>query len=87
MHLKSLVPQVARQGRTVLLSLHQPSPDMYSLLDSVLLLAAGRRVYCGAAAGACESFGSAYGLPCPPGRPVAEHLLQVRLETHTPADK
>lgn len=65
---------VARAGRVVLLSFHQPSPAMFSLLDRVYLVAAGRAVF-GGAPSAAASFFERAGLPCPPGTAIAEHML------------
>lgn len=70
--------QVARQGRAVIMSLHQPSPDMFRLLDTAMLLAAGQRVYFGPTANVGAVLSRHYGFPCPPGKPAAEHMLEVR---------
>ncbi len=59
-------PQVASRGRIVVLSLHQPSPDLVAALDSLMLLAAGRTAFFGPTA-AAERHCAAAGLPCPPG--------------------
>ena len=68
--------QVAGGGRIVLLSFHQPSPAMFSLLDRAYLLAGGACVFAGPPVAAEAAFAS-WGLPCPPGAAVAEHMLEV----------
>jgi energy-coupling factor transporter ATP-binding protein EcfA2 len=67
---------IAKHGRVVIMSLHQPSPDMFDSLSQVLLLAKGRLAYLGTPAGVGPSFAAA-GYPCPPGRQPAEHMLHV----------
>ncbi len=69
--------QVAADGRIVVASLHQPSPEMFFRLDKVLLMAKGHRIYLGAPQGASDFF-QRHGVPLPQGRAIAEHMLQVR---------
>lgn len=74
--LMKTLKQVASAGRIVMLSFHQPSPSMFSLLDRAYLLARGSCVFSGPPAAADAHF-AAHGLPCPAGSAVAEHMLQV----------
>ncbi|KAI8475486.1 MAG: hypothetical protein J3K34DRAFT_483207 [Monoraphidium minutum] len=67
---------IAAHGRVVVMSLHQPSPDMFDALSQVLLLAKGRLAYLGPPGGVGAAFAAA-GYPCPPGRQPAEHMLHV----------
>ena len=71
--------QVARAGRIVVLSIHQPSPQMFSTLDLCYLMCRGQIAFTGRPADA-EGFLLSAGLPCPPGTPAAEHLLTVASE-------
>jgi hypothetical protein len=66
--------QLASGGRIVVLSVHQPSPAIFSLLDRTYLMAAGHCVYAGPP-GAADAFFAARGLPAPPGVATAEHML------------
>ncbi len=43
----SFVHKLARQRRTVVATIHQPSPDTFALANTVVLLSAGRLCYCG----------------------------------------
>jgi ABC-type multidrug transport system ATPase subunit len=43
----SLVQGLARDGRTVVATIHSPSAYAFSLFDAVLMLARGRTVYFG----------------------------------------
>eukprot|EP00951_Prasinocladus_malaysianus_P039721 scaffold447619_cov34-Prasinocladus_malaysianus.AAC.1 len=45
-------------------------------IDRVLLLAAGRQAYYGPP-GRVEPYFAAAGFPCPPGIPIADHMLQI----------
>ena len=38
---------LARQGKTIVCTIHQPSSQVYSLFDKVLLMAEGRLAYLG----------------------------------------
>lgn len=68
--------QVASDGRIVLLSYHQPSPAMFSLLDRAYLMGQGHCLFAGPPA-AAEGWFAAQGLPCPVGTAIAEHMLDV----------
>ncbi|GBF87535.1 ABC transporter Adp1 [Raphidocelis subcapitata] len=67
---------IAGHGRVVVMSLHQPSPDMFDSLTQVLLLAKGRLAYLGPPSGVAPYFAAA-GHPAPAGRQPAEHMLHV----------
>lgn len=60
----------------MLLSIHQPSPLMFSLLDTCYLMCRGRVAFAGRPS-AAEGFFAAAGLPCPRGQAIAEHMLSV----------
>eukprot|EP00249_Psilotum_nudum_P028883 c38867_g1_i1 orf=180-2312(-) len=66
---------LARDGRTVIFSIHQPSSEVFALFDNLFLLSGGRTIYFGAAANAHEFFAQA-GFPCPSRRNPADHFLR-----------
>ncbi|GBF94737.1 ATP-dependent permease [Raphidocelis subcapitata] len=68
--------EIATHDRVVIMSLHQPSPDMFDSLSQVLLLAKGRLAYLGPPNSVAPYFGAA-GLPVPRKRQPAEHMLHV----------
>lgn len=70
----STLKSVANSGRIVMLSFHQPSPAMFSLLDRCFLLAQGRCVFTGPPA-AVETHFANIKLPKPEGVGAAEHML------------
>ena len=45
---------LARDGRTVIASVHQPSSEVFLLFDCLYLLSGGKTVYFGKASEACE---------------------------------
>jgi len=45
---------LARDGRTVIASIHQPSSEVFELFDMLFLLSSGKTVYFGQASQACE---------------------------------
>ncbi|KAM0859264.1 hypothetical protein ACQ4PT_047314 [Festuca glaucescens] len=56
--LVSTISALARKGRTVVMSVHQPSSRLYRTFDSLLLLAEGSCVYHGPGGDALEYFAS-----------------------------
>jgi len=43
----SLLKEMASQGRTIICSIHQPSSQLFQMLDHILLLANGRVAFIG----------------------------------------
>ncbi|BAF15289.1 ABC transporter G family member 11 isoform X2 [Oryza sativa Japonica Group] len=66
---------LARDGRTVIASIHQPSSEVFELFDMLFLLSSGKTVYFGQASQACEFFAQT-GFPCPPLRNPSDHFLR-----------
>ena len=62
--------------RTVVCTIHQPSSDICEMFDDLLLLAAGRVLYCGRWRGV-DSYLAGCGMPRPTHRSTAEHILTV----------
>ncbi|XP_038695714.1 ABC transporter G family member 15-like [Tripterygium wilfordii] len=66
---------IARDGRTVISSIHQPSSEVFALFDDLSLLSGGELVYFGEAKMAVEFFAEA-GFPCPRKRNPSDHFLR-----------
>ncbi|CAN6715142.1 unnamed protein product [Malus baccata var. baccata] len=66
---------LARDGRTVIASIHQPSSEVFELFDQLYLLSSGKTVYFGQAADAYEFFAQS-GFPCPALRNPSDHFLR-----------
>lgn len=82
LQIMTTLKRLAVSGRIVLLSFHQPSPAMFSLLDNVFLLAQGKCVFSGSPH-AVEPHFARLGLPCPPNVGVAEHMLHATCDPET----
>ncbi|XAR49465.1 Xenobiotic-transporting ATPase [Bertholletia excelsa] len=65
-----------RRGRTIVVSIHQPSSDVFQLFQSLCLLSSGRTVYFGPAGSALEFF-ALNGFPCPTLENPSDHLLKT----------
>jgi ABC-type multidrug transport system ATPase subunit len=65
-----------RQNKTVVISLLQPSPEIFSLFDDVLLLSEGRVLYFGPTS-EVQGYFETLGLVCPPQRDVADFLCDL----------
>ncbi|KAK8036754.1 hypothetical protein PG994_015251 [Apiospora phragmitis] len=73
--------KLADVGQVVLVTIHQPSAQLFSQFDTLLLLAkGGKTVYCGDigehAKTVSNCFGR-YGSPCPKEANPAEHMIDV----------
>ncbi|KAL2822815.1 ABC-2 type transporter-domain-containing protein [Aspergillus cavernicola] len=73
--------KLADAGQSVLVTIHQPSAQLFSQFDRLLLLKyGGKMVYFGDIGKNCQTikeyFGR-YGAPCPPSSNPAEHMLDV----------
>jgi len=67
---------LARQGRTVICTIHQPSSKIFSEFDRLLMLAEGRTAYLGPASGAAAFF-QGCDRPCPLNYNPADHFVEV----------
>ncbi|XP_021648547.2 ABC transporter G family member 15 isoform X2 [Hevea brasiliensis] len=66
---------IARDGRMVISSIHQPSSEVFALFDDLFLLSGGETVYFGESKMAIEFFAEA-GFPCPKRRNPSDHFLR-----------
>lgn len=67
---------LARDGRTVIASIHQPSSEVFELFDNLTLLSGGKLIFFGEAKAANEHFTTA-GFPCPSLRNPSDHFLRA----------
>lgn len=51
-----VLKQMAKKGKTIILTIHQPSSDFFSIFDKILLLAEGRTAFLGTPDEATEFF-------------------------------
>ncbi|NXP24697.1 ABCG2 protein, partial [Scytalopus superciliaris] len=71
-----LLKRMAKQGKTIIFSIHQPRYSIFRLFDSLTLLAAGRVLYHGPAQHAIGYFQS-IGYQCEPYNNPADFFLDV----------
>ncbi|XP_044039884.1 broad substrate specificity ATP-binding cassette transporter ABCG2-like isoform X3 [Siniperca chuatsi] len=71
-----LLKRMANNGRTIILSIHQPRYSIYRLFDSLTLLVNGKQVYHGPAQSALEYF-SDIGYTCEPHNNPADFFLDI----------
>jgi ATP-binding cassette subfamily G (WHITE) protein 2 (SNQ2) len=73
--------KLADVGQAVLVTIHQPSAQLFAQFDTLLLLAkGGKTVYfgdIGQKAVTVKSYFEKYGAPCPPNANPAEHMIDV----------
>ncbi|KAM6959775.1 broad substrate specificity ATP-binding cassette transporter ABCG2-like [Tautogolabrus adspersus] len=71
-----LLKRMANNGRTIILSIHQPRYSIYRLFDSLTLLVNGKQVYHAPAHGALDYF-SDIGYTCEPHNNPADFFLDI----------
>ncbi|XP_019382157.1 PREDICTED: ATP-binding cassette sub-family G member 2-like [Gavialis gangeticus] len=71
-----LLKRMAKQGKTIIFSIHQPRYSIFRLFDNLTLLATGRMLYHGPAQDAIEYFKS-IGYECEPYNNPADFFLDV----------
>ena len=74
-----ILKKLARQGRTVICTIHQPSSRVVEMFDKILLLAEGRTAYLGDVSRA-NKFLETCGFPCPAHYNPADHWVTVSLK-------
>jgi ABC-type multidrug transport system ATPase subunit len=73
---------LAREGRTIIATIHQPSSDVFHMFDKLILLAkpgngtGGNLAYFGDISGVAPFFEKC-GFPVPPNTNTADHILKV----------
>ncbi|KAJ8110063.1 hypothetical protein OPT61_g6990 [Boeremia exigua] len=73
--------KLAAVGQAILVTIHQPSAQLFSQFDTLLLLAkGGNTVYfgdIGDKASTVKGYFEGHGAPCPPDANPAEHMIEV----------
>ncbi|KAF5299606.1 hypothetical protein FQA39_LY11521 [Lamprigera yunnana] len=72
----STLKSLAKGGRTIICTIHQPSSSMYNLFDHVYVMADGFCIYKGASSNTVPYL-SSVGLECPEYHNPADYLLEV----------
>jgi len=71
-----LLSNLAKMGKTIICTIHQPSSQLFSNFDKLLLLAEGKTAYLGEASKAKDFF-SSINYSCPQDYNPADHFVQV----------
>ncbi|XP_035720104.1 ATP-binding cassette sub-family G member 1-like [Vespa mandarinia] len=72
----TMLQKLARSGKTIICTIHQPSAAIYKMFDHVYLLADGRCMYEGAAKNTINYFAD-LGLYCPKYHNPADYMLEI----------
>lgn len=77
----SVLQTLAKSGRTIICTIHQPSAALYHMFDYVYLLVDGHCMYAGASNNTVNYFAK-QGLQCPRYHNPADYMLEVASQEH-----
>ncbi|KAG5486667.1 hypothetical protein LSCM1_07920 [Leishmania martiniquensis] len=77
-----LLRQLSRMGRTVVYTIHQPTAEVLSYFDDVMLMTQGRVAYHGTMAASLSYFES-IGFPCPSKYTPSDHYMVLLQDSAT----
>ena len=74
---KNLCSLPKEYGKIVIFTIHQPSSEIFTLLDKICILADGRNIYFGPQANILNCFDSLFKLPCRENYNPFEHFMEM----------
>uniref|UniRef100_A0A0K8SNK1 Protein white n=1 Tax=Lygus hesperus TaxID=30085 RepID=A0A0K8SNK1_LYGHE len=72
----TVLKSLASKGKTVIVTIHQPSSEVYAMFDKICLMAEGKLAFLGTPAQANEFF-KVLGAPCPANHNPADYFIQL----------
>ena len=76
--------RLAKQGRTVIATIHQPGSEIFHLFDDLIILSEGHIIYCGDAAASIDYF-ARLGYPCPRySNPADFYFMEILRQFNVP---
>lgn len=70
-----VLKNLANKGKTIIITIHQPSSELFNLFDKMLLMAEGRVAFLGTPMQASQFF-TDLGVPCPTNYNPADYFVQ-----------
>ncbi|CAI5531252.1 unnamed protein product [Closterium sp. Naga37s-1] len=77
---------LAKEGRTVICSIHQPRGSVFDMFDDIMVVAGGKLVYSGPAGNTCLEYFKSQGHECPLHSNPAEFLSDLVGTDHSSPD-
>jgi ABC-type multidrug transport system ATPase subunit len=68
---------LAKAGKTIFLTIHQPNSEIFELFDKLLLMIDGRIIYQGRNNNTEAYFSDQFNLPCPTYMNPADHFISI----------
>lgn len=71
-----VLKRLANKGKTIIITIHQPSSELFGMFDKILLIAEGRSAFLGSPSQATQFF-EQLGVPCPVNYNPADYFVQL----------
>lgn len=71
-----VLKRLANKGKTIIITIHQPSSELFMMFDKILLIAEGRNAFLGSPSQATQFF-EQLGVPCPVNYNPADYFVQL----------
>ncbi|CAG0880063.1 unnamed protein product [Darwinula stevensoni] len=78
----SLLETLAREGRTIICTIHQPSARVLEMFSQLILLADGKCFYSGSVKSLIPYLGETHGLQCPSYHNPADYVMELAVGEH-----
>lgn len=75
--IENLCTLAKEDNRLIIFTIHQPSSEIFNLLDNICILADGKTIYFGARNNILDCFNELFKLPCKPFYNPFEHFMEM----------